>query len=122
MSNRYDCTKCPGYCCSYDTIPINKRDAKRLAKHLDLDVETLLDRHTRISEGGETILKHQPDEIYGSICGFLDLQTRRCTVYEARPSTCREYPEFPSCGYYNFLTWERRQQGDDDFVPHGSPR
>ncbi len=26
-------------------------------------------------------------------CGFLDSGTRRCTVYERRPGTCRAHPE-----------------------------
>jgi Fe-S-cluster containining protein len=121
MAVRYDCAKCPAYCCSYDHVEINKRDAKRLAKHLKLDVETFLDRHTRV-DGGEIVLKHQPDAVYGSICGFLDLGTRRCSVYEARPGTCHNYPERPTCGYYSFLVWERQHQGDPTFVPHGQKR
>lgn len=26
-------------------------------------------------------------------CQFLDAQTRRCTVYERRPNTCRKHPQ-----------------------------
>ncbi|MEY4748982.1 MAG: hypothetical protein RIQ60_1196 [Pseudomonadota bacterium] len=26
-------------------------------------------------------------------CQFLDAQTRRCTVYEQRPDTCRRHPQ-----------------------------
>ncbi|MFM2056293.1 MAG: hypothetical protein RLY71_678 [Pseudomonadota bacterium] len=26
-------------------------------------------------------------------CQFLDAQTRRCTVYEQRPNTCRKHPQ-----------------------------
>ena len=26
-------------------------------------------------------------------CRFLDAQTRRCTVYEKRPNTCRKHPQ-----------------------------
>ena len=48
---------------------------------------------------------------------FLDLKTRRCTVYEARPAVCRDYPDRPRCGYYDFLKWEREFQDDPDFVP-----
>lgn len=112
----YDCAKCPAYCCSYEQIDITRRDAKRLAQHLGMDVETFLARHTRVDEG-LVILKHKRDSVYGSICQFLDSKTRRCTVYEARPHTCRDYPERPVCGYYEFLRWERRHQGDPEFVP-----
>ena len=27
-----DCKKCPGYCCSYPLIALDKRDVERLAK------------------------------------------------------------------------------------------
>ncbi len=33
-------------------------------------------------------------------CQFLDAKTRRCTVYEQRPSTCRSHPQVsPRPGY-----------------------
>ena len=33
-------------------------------------------------------------------CQFLDAKTRRCTVYEQRPSTCRSHPQVgPRSGY-----------------------
>jgi len=35
----YNCTKCPGYCCSYPLIPLKKRDVQRLADHFDLSFE-----------------------------------------------------------------------------------
>ena len=27
----YDCLKCPGYCCSYPVVALDKRDVERLA-------------------------------------------------------------------------------------------
>jgi len=113
---QYDCSKCPAYCCSYDRIVVTKRDVNRLAKHFDIDPETALRRFTKIAEG-EQVLRHQKDEIYGRICMFLDLKTRRCTIYEARPGVCHEYPDRPRCGYYEFLRWERRHQDDPEFIP-----
>jgi len=33
-------------------------------------------------------------------CQFLDIKTRRCTVYELRPATCRSHPQVgPRPGY-----------------------
>ena len=113
---QYDCTKCPAYCCSYDRIVVEKRDLNRLAKHFDVDVETAAKRFTKTVEG-EQVLRHQKDEVFGTICMFLDLKTRRCTIYEARPGVCHEYPDRPVCGYYEFLKWERRHQEDPEFVP-----
>ncbi len=47
---------------------------------------------------------------------FLDQEKRRCTVYEARPGVCRKYPDSSRCGYYDFLRFERTQQGDEEYV------
>jgi Fe-S-cluster containining protein len=113
---RYDCAKCPAYCCSYDRIIVNRRDLNRLARHFDIDPEVALRRFTKVVEG-ETVLRHQKDRIYGTICMFLDLKTRRCTIYEARPGVCHEYPDKSRCGYFEFLSWERKHQDDPDFVP-----
>jgi uncharacterized protein len=112
----YDCSKCPAYCCSYDRIIVEKDDLKRLAKHHGIDVETARKRFTKIKEG-EQVLRHQKDQVYGSICMFLDLKTRGCTIYHARPGVCHEYPDKRRCGYYDFLQWERRHQEDPNFIP-----
>lgn len=112
----YDCLKCPAYCCSYERIEVTKRDINRLAKHFQVDPETAKRRFTKLREG-EQVLRHQKDKIYGSVCMFLDTKTRRCTIYDARPGVCHEYPDQPRCGYYDFLSWERAFQEDEDFVP-----
>jgi uncharacterized protein len=118
--NKYDCTSCPGYCCSYDRIEVKDADVKRLAKHFDLSVADAEKKFTRVykaPEGAERILKHQKDEVYGTICRFFHLVERRCTIYTARPSVCREYPNGTKCGYYDFIKFERKHQGDESFIP-----
>jgi Fe-S-cluster containining protein len=47
----------------------------------------------------------------------MNRETRRCTVYEARPEICRAYPGNSRCGYYDFLAFERRAQEDAEFIP-----
>jgi uncharacterized protein len=112
----YDCSKCPAYCCSYDEIEVKARDADRLANHFGLDRQTFLDRFTKRGDKFP-VLRHQRDEIFGSVCTFLDKKTRRCTVYEARPEVCRTYPDRPRCGYFDFLSWERDFQNKDESLP-----
>jgi len=112
----YDCSKCPAYCCTYDEISVTERDIRRLAGHFKVDVDVARKRFTKLA-GGTQVLRHQKDAIFGSACMFLDLKTRRCTIYEARPGVCHEYPDRPHCGYYDFLKWERRHQDDPDFIP-----
>ncbi|MFZ9758583.1 MAG: YkgJ family cysteine cluster protein [Burkholderiaceae bacterium] len=122
----YDCGQCPGYCCSYPRIVVTDDDIKRLAKHLGLSTKKAQARHTRryrfksddpVEAVDERILKHQKDVIYGSICGFFDTEERRCTIYEGRPEVCRDYPSGKTCGYFSFLKFERKQQGDKTFIP-----
>ncbi len=113
---RYDCDKCPAYCCSYERINVTQRDINRLARHFDISPEQAERRFTKIKEG-DRVLRHQKDKIYGSICMNLDLTTRKCTVYAGRPAVCREYPEINRCGYYEFLSWERRHQDNPTFIP-----
>ena len=112
----YDCAKCPAYCCSYDSIVVEKRDLNRLARHFGIDPETARVRFTKVVEG-ENVLRHQKDKMFGSVCMFLDTKKRRCTIYDARPGVCHEYPDKSHCGYYDFLKWERSHQEDPDFVP-----
>lgn len=116
VTKRYNCLKCPAYCCSYERIDVTQRDIVRLAKHHGVTPEQALRRFTKIKEG-DRVLRHQQDTIYKSICMFIDQETRRCTIYEARPAVCRQYPEGNRCGYYDFISWERRHQDDQDFVP-----
>jgi Fe-S-cluster containining protein len=117
---RYDCAKCPGYCCSYPRIAVSDFDIERLARHFGISAAVARERftyHYRTKELDEQLLRHRTDHIFASTCRFFDQKARRCTVYEARPSVCRIYPSGAVCGYYEFLRFEREQQGDDDFIP-----
>ena len=118
----FDCSKCPGYCCSHPRIAVSDYDIARLAKHFDLSVAQAREKFTfryrdADTETEEVVLRHHKDTIYKSMCRFFDLKERRCTVYEARPNVCRKYPYGNSCGYYDFLKWEREHQDDEEFIP-----
>jgi len=113
----YDCLSCPSYCCSYPRIPVTKRDVRRLAKRFDIAEEEASERFTKPGwTKRERVMRHKPDDVYGSACRFLDADTRLCTVHEVRPSVCRGHPEGPNCGYYQFLMAERRDQKDPELA------
>ncbi|MET0605405.1 MAG: YkgJ family cysteine cluster protein [Beijerinckiaceae bacterium] len=116
MAKTYDCLKCPGYCCSYPVIQVTRRDVERLARHFEVTPQEAEKRFTKPSDGYKRVLRRQKDEHFGYICRFFDTDKRRCTVYEARPAICREFPGEKRCGYYDFLTFEREHQDDPDFV------
>jgi Fe-S-cluster containining protein len=117
MSASYSCNKCPAYCCSYPLIEIGKRDIARLASHFGVDYETAEERFTKF-DASENVraLRHKRDTIFKSVCQFLDTEKRQCTVYEARPGVCRDFPASTRCGYYEFLKFEREHQDDPTWV------
>ena len=113
----YNCAKCPAYCCSiYERVQVTARDLKRLAKHFAVDLETAGRRFTTRYEG-ERVLRRKADPIFGKACKFLNPVTRQCTIYHARPLVCREFPARTRCAYYDLLTFERSQQGDETVLP-----
>jgi len=114
---RYNCDRCPGYCCTYPVIEVNKSDIKRLAKHFDLAADEAQKKFTKSNgKNKKRILRHQSDETFGSACQFLDQDTRQCTVYKARPRICRDHPGTVKCGYYEFLSFERNLLDDKDHI------
>lgn len=113
----YSCLKCPGYCCTYSEIEITRRDIMRLARHFGIGFAQAETRFTkRDPKKGIRMLRHRKDTIFESACMFFDQEKRRCTVYESRPGVCRAYPDTARCGYYDFLTFEREQQGDPEYI------
>ncbi|MGH7475330.1 MAG: YkgJ family cysteine cluster protein [Longimicrobiales bacterium] len=113
----YNCDRCPAYCCTYARIIVTPADIRRLARRFGITPERARERFTKRGDSDrERVLRHQQDTIFGTACRFLDVETRRCTVYEHRPSICREHPGGRRCGYYDFLKYERAMQDDPDLV------
>ena len=113
---KYDCLNCPGYCCSYPVIEVKDRDAQRIAKHFGVPLAVAEKKFFKAVEGYKRVLRRKSDKHFGKICRFFDTEERRCTVYAARPAICRSFPGEGRCGYYDFLTFERRAQEDDEWV------
>ena len=113
----YSCSKCPAYCCTYSEIEVTRFDIERLARHFGLSYRRAEEQFTKPDTKKDIrMLRHKKDRIFDSACMMLDQKTRRCTVYEARPGVCRKFPEGSRCGYYEFLKFEREQQGDEEWV------
>ena len=113
----YSCAKCPAFCCTYTDIEVTRRDVARLARHFDVGYRVAEKRYTKMDSLGKIrVMRHREDKHFVTACAMLDQETRRCTIYHARPAICRKYPDSSRCGYYEFLKFERNQQGDDDHV------
>jgi uncharacterized protein len=114
---KYDCDKCVAYCCSiYDRVQVTPRDMRRLAGHFGVTPEVATARYTKLW-GKERILRRRSDRLFGQACMFLNQETRKCTVYDARPGTCREFPTTSRCAYFDLIEFERGQQNDPEVVP-----
>lgn len=90
ISPQIDCTQC-GNCCRSLMINVEKSDAKRLAVHLQMNVADFERKYVeRSSSGLLSVMNTIP-------CHFL--ADNKCTVYEARPNECREFPGLHRPGF-----------------------
>jgi Fe-S-cluster containining protein len=84
IEDQFDCTECAN-CCRVATARLQERDVEKLAKHLRIPVARFLREYTVESEEEGLILKRDENG-----CVFLAGTT--CTVYEARPHSCQDFP------------------------------
>ncbi|RME86444.1 MAG: YkgJ family cysteine cluster protein [Caldilineae bacterium] len=87
MVEAIDCTEC-GRCCRYVAPEVEGDDQARLAIALNLSIAELRRRFLRPMWPGAA----EEDQVWllPDPCPFHD--GRLCTVYEARPQTCRDFP------------------------------
>lgn len=78
-----ECLACAN-CCSTTSPIFRMVDIERLSKHLRIKPQQLIDDHLHIDGDGDYVLNVAP-------CPFLG-PDKYCSVYEARPNACREYP------------------------------
>lgn len=115
--NYYNCVECPAFCCTvYDRVQVTKRDIRRLAKHFNVTEEVATVRFTKLYNK-ERVLRKKADPLLGRTCQFLNLETRGCGIYHARPAVCREFPSSTRCAYWDLYKFEREQQDDPDTLP-----
>ncbi len=79
-----DCTQCAN-CCRLTEVGLTQRDVEKLAKFLGVTNGEFLRDSTMRAEEGELILKRTE-------AGCIFLKDNLCTVYEARPQNCANFP------------------------------
>jgi uncharacterized protein len=90
ITPKIDCTAC-GNCCRSLMINVDTNDAARLASHLNISKESFYRKYVEeSSEGTLAVMNTIP-------CHFL--ADNKCTVYEARPAECREFPGLHQPGF-----------------------
>ena len=87
---RFECTEC-GDCCKvrgeYAHVYLNDDEVRGLAALLQMRGYAFRRKYTYRDALGWTELFFESDH-----CVFLDADSGRCGVYEARPTQCRTYP------------------------------
>ena len=78
-----DCLTCAN-CCKTTSPIFYQNDIERIAKFLRVKPGDFIEKYLRVDEDKDYVLKSSP-------CSFLDTDNY-CTIYEARPKACREYP------------------------------
>jgi Fe-S-cluster containining protein len=76
------------------------RDAKRIAKRLNISKKVFLDTYTLLDEDGDLVINASP-------CPFL-LEDNKCRIYEDRPAACRLYPHSGEELFYKNLSHHKR--------------
>lgn len=120
LKKSYDCSRCSGFCCSYPLIEVTAKDIALLAKYFKISPQKARDKYTKDAKEPKLtkhrVLRHQYHPVYNTICAFYNPHSWRCTIYDARPDVCHEYPGKGNCAYFNFLDFERRHQRDESVV------
>lgn len=89
-----DCLAC-AHCCRTLGPRITDRDIQQLAKFTGIKASRFIDIYLRIDEDMDYVFKTMP-------CPFLQ-DDNYCSVYEARPKACREYPHTDRVKFYQLL-------------------
>ena len=97
IESGFDCKACAN-CCRVTLVSVSAEEVHAIAQYLGMEDIEVVRLYTVPAEEPERdrVLKNEP-----AGCVFLD--GNLCTIYEARPKVCREFPHF---------------HGHEDTLPH----
>ena len=78
-----DCLSCAN-CCKTTSPIFYQKDIERLAKYFRITPSRFIEKYLHIDEDNDYVLNSSP-------CTFLGADNY-CSVYDSRPTACREYP------------------------------
>ena len=79
-----DCTACAN-CCRVTEVGITGKDIEKLAKFVGASEREFIEQSTALDDAGARILKRNES-------GCVFLEGNLCSVYEARPQNCANFP------------------------------
>ncbi len=86
-----DCTRCTN-CCKTLDIVFSDEDIERIAGHLDMKIDEFIQMYLELDDDD------RPYIVRAKPCSFLG-EDGRCTIYNVRPTVCREYPHTDKDGF-----------------------
>lgn len=86
-----DCLTCAN-CCKTISPTVTQRDIERLSKHFRIRPAQVIEQYLYLDEEQDYVMQRTP-------CPFLGADNY-CSVYEARPDACREYPHTDRRKFY----------------------
>lgn len=89
-----DCLACANCCKSISPI-VTDKDIQRIAKYLRIRPAQFAETYLLLDNENDYVFKSQP-------CPFLG-NDNYCSIYEARPKACREYPHTDREKFYQLL-------------------
>ena len=101
IEDEIDCRACAN-CCKVAETDVTKRDIERLSKYLGLKPQAFVEQYTTASafEQKEPILRRREN-------GCIFLEGNDCSIYEARPDTCRDFPHLiRGAGSFESRMWQ----------------
>jgi Fe-S-cluster containining protein len=84
IEEQIDCRECAN-CCKVAATPLLERDIEKLAKFFRLSIPKFTAQYVETNDEGEQVLRRTAE-------GCVFLSGNECTVYEARPSNCVDFP------------------------------
>ena len=94
--NKTFCSYCPGYCCyrlEGASLYIMAVDINRIARHFDISDGEV---RRRFLEGKNTFKTRKDGSCIFLANGSL---SKRCSIHDARPKQCRDFPYDKPCPY-----------------------
>lgn len=89
VSPAIDCTAC-GNCCNHLVVNITKDEIRGLAQYLDKTVDQVREEYIEESLAGNCYMSTVP-------CHFL--HEKKCSIYTARFTECRDFPHLHKPGF-----------------------
>lgn len=90
---KIDCLNCAG-CCKTISPRFKTPDIVRISKFLGMKQGDMIETYLRLDEDGDYVVKKSP-------CPFLGADNY-CSIYEARPGDCRNYPYTDSGEFFEY--------------------